>query len=128
MTQLAANITPLDLRTQLHQMVVNDLLGPAGGPQEELDEDSVRSRYIVGLLAPRGQSALPDEQHELALGGGTETQDGKPASAPAPLPAMLPSSIGLTCSLAPETEAVQVTVRWGYYRRVRSEALMNDKC
>ena len=106
MTQLINTLTHLDLRTQLHQMVVNDLLGPAGGENEELDEDSVRSRYIVGLLAPRGQSALPDEQDELAVGGGTETQDGKPASMPAPLPAMLPSSIGLTCSVVPETEAI----------------------
>jgi len=120
-------ISPVDLRTQLHLMVVNDLLGPAGGEAEELDEDSVRSRYIVGLLAPRGQSALPDEQDGLALGGGSETQDGKPASTPAPLPAMLPSSIGLTCSLTPETQTVQVTARWGYYQRVRSEALKNDK-
>lgn len=127
MSKLENTATPLDLRTQLHQMVVADLLGPAGGSTEELDEDSVRSRYIVGLLAPRGQSALPDEQDELALGGGTETQDGKPASAPAPLPAMLPSSIGLTCSLTPETTTVQVTVRWGQYSRTRSESLKNDK-
>ncbi len=115
--------TYLDLRTQLHQMVVNDLLGPAGGPTEEIDEDSVRSRYIVGLLAPRGQSALPDEQDELALGGGTETQDGKPASAPAALPAMLPSSIGLTCTVSAEVQTIQVTVRWGQYSRGRSETL-----
>lgn len=117
----------LDLRTQLQQMVVNDLLGPAGGPTEELDEDSVRSRYIVGLLAPRGQSALPDEQDELALGGGTETQDGKPASTPAPLPTMLPSSIGLTCSVSAEISVLQVSVCWGKYTRIRSETLKNDK-
>ena len=127
MSQLENTVNPLDLRTQLHQMVVADLLGPAGGPTEELDEDSVRSRYIVGLLAPRGQSALPDEQDELALGGGTETQDGKPASAPAPLPAMLPSSIGLTCSVGADVEAIQVTARWGYYSRGRSETLKNEK-
>jgi len=127
MSQLANNLAPLDLRSQLHQMVVADLLGPAGGPAEELDEDSVRSRYIVGLLAPRGQSALPDEQDELALGGGTETQDGKPASAPSALPAMLPSSIGLTCSVGAETPAIQVIVRWGYYSRGRSATLKNEK-
>jgi hypothetical protein len=40
--------SPLDLHTQLHQMIVSDLLGPAGGETEELDEDSVRWRYIVG--------------------------------------------------------------------------------
>ena len=127
MNRLEKPITPLDLRIQLHQMIVNDLLGPAGGVNEELDEESVRSRYIVGLLAPRGQSTLPDEQDELAMGGGTQTQDGKPASTPAPLPAMLPSSIGLTCSVSSDTEAVQVTVRWGAYSRVRSETLKNDK-
>lgn len=112
--------TPLDLRTQLHQMVVADLLGPAGSPIEEINEDTVRSRYIVGLLAPRGQTALPDEQDELALGGGGETQDGKAPSAPAPLPTMLPSSIGLTCTVS-GAESILVTVRWGHYYRTRSE-------
>ena len=48
MTLLANPTNPLDLRTQLHQMVTADLLGPAGGPTEELDEDSVRAaaRYF----------------------------------------------------------------------------------
>lgn len=119
--------TFLDLRTQLHQMVLADLLGPAGGPAEELDEDSVRSRYIVGLLAPRGQTAIPDEEDEQLAVGGTDTQDGKPASTPAPIPAMLPSSIGLTCTVSAQASAVQITVRWGQYRRVRSETLKNDK-
>lgn len=129
MSPLEHNVTHLDLRTQLHQMVVADLLGPAGGPEEELDEDSVRSRYIVGLLAPRGQSALPDEQEELAQNSDRSDtdQDGKSASAPAPLPAMLPSSIGLTCTVSAETDAIQVTVRWGQYRRARSETLKSDK-
>ena len=121
--------THLDLRTQLHQMIVADLLGPAGGPTEELDEDSVRSRYIVGLLAPRGQSALPDEQEELAQNSDRtdNDQDGKAASTPAPLPAMLPSSFGLTCTVSAEVQAIQVSVRWGQYTRIRSESLKNDK-
>ena len=35
-------------------MVVRDLLGPAGGPEEEQDEheDDLSSRYLVGSLAP----------------------------------------------------------------------------
>lgn len=56
MSQLSTKLTPLDLRTQLHQMVVNDLLGPAGGPGKEIDEDSVCSRYIVGLLPPKSHN------------------------------------------------------------------------
>jgi hypothetical protein len=39
------------IREQLQQTVVNDFLGPAGGPDEELDERP-RDRYIVGMLAP----------------------------------------------------------------------------
>ena len=115
--------TPLDLRTQLHQMVLADLLGPAGGPQEEVEEDTVRTRYIVGLLAPRGQSALPEEQDDLAISGPTETQDGKPEPPPASTPAMLPSSIGLTCTVSAEARALHLTARWGKYTRVRSETL-----
>ena len=48
-------ITPYAIRDELTAMVVNDLLGPAGGPEEELDqrEDRVTSRYLVGMLAPK---------------------------------------------------------------------------
>ena len=36
-------------------MVLKDLLGPVGGPEEEIDEPSVRDRYLVGMLAPKRQ-------------------------------------------------------------------------
>jgi len=35
------------LRAKLEEMVANDLLGPAGGPNEELTERNVRDRYLV---------------------------------------------------------------------------------
>ena len=44
--------SPAALRDELEQLVLQDLLGPAGGPEEELDEGSVRDRYLVGMLAP----------------------------------------------------------------------------
>ncbi len=118
-------ITSLDLRTQLHQMVLADLLGPAGGPEEELEEDTVRNRYIVGQLAPRGQTALPDELDELSSHSDrTETEQDGSADAPAaPAPAMLPSSIGLTCTVSAETRSLHITARWGKYKRTRSENL-----
>jgi hypothetical protein len=129
MSQLENIKTPLDLRTQLHQMVVAELLGPAGGEDEIVDEQSVRSRYVVGLLAPKkGQSIIPpDEQDEELALAGTDTQDGKPASPIAPVPAMLPSSIGLTFSVSIQAKTIQVTARWGHYRRTRSEVLKDDK-
>ena len=48
--------TPRELRAKLEEMVVNDLLGPAGGENEELVERNVRDRYLVGVLAPRAES------------------------------------------------------------------------
>ena len=40
-----------ELRAMLEAMVVG-LLGPAGGPDEELTERNVRDRYLLGVLAP----------------------------------------------------------------------------
>ena len=117
----------LELRTQLEDMVRKDLLGPAGGPEEIVDEATVRGRYIVGMLAPKGRSTMPDEQDELAVGGETDTQDGKPASPPAQVPAMLPSSFGMTFSIAPEVESFQIIARWGHYERVRTPEVLNEK-
>jgi hypothetical protein len=71
----------------LEEMVGGDLLGPAGGPEEELTERNVRDRYLVGVLTPRSQpqpiptkveeeedeetSLLPDELSK----GGADTVD-----------------------------------------------------
>ncbi len=60
MSQLENMKSPLGLRTELHKMVVADLLGPAGGEEETVDEATVRSRYVVGMLAPKGQAAVPE--------------------------------------------------------------------
>src|SRR5512139_1713937 len=98
---LAENVpTPLRLRAELEEMVLKDLLGPAGGPTEIVEEDVVRRRYILGLLGSKGQSALPDEDDALPVGGAGTDQDGKPASPVAPTASMLPSSFGLTFSVS----------------------------
>jgi hypothetical protein len=110
-------------------MIVADLLGPAGGKEETVDEQNVRSRYVVGLLAPKkGQTIIPpDEQDEELAIAGSDTQDGKPSSTVAPVPTMLPSSIGLTFSVSTQAKSIQVTARWGHYRRTRSAVLKDDK-
>lgn len=41
------------IRDLLQMAVYDDLLGPAGGPEEEIVEMSVRDRYLVGRLAPQ---------------------------------------------------------------------------
>lgn len=114
--------SPLQLRTDLLDMVRRDLLGPANGPEEELTE-RVSERYIIGLVAPRGQSILPDEQDDSATGGDDEDQDGRADTPALQTVSMLPSSIGLTVTVDGDADAIQVVARWGHYRRVPSQAL-----
>ena len=40
------------LRQELEDLIRRDLLGPAGGEQEIITEQSVRNRYLLGMLAP----------------------------------------------------------------------------
>ena len=64
MTSLLQSIpSPTRIREELEQMVLKDLLGPVGGPEEEIDEPSVRDRYLVGMLALKMQ----DERARLPL-------------------------------------------------------------
>jgi hypothetical protein len=51
--------SPTKIREELEQMVLKDLLGPVGGPEEEIDEPSVRDRYLVGMLRPSGKNSPP---------------------------------------------------------------------
>jgi hypothetical protein len=94
------------------------MLGPWDGPEEIVDEATVRGRYLVGMLAPRASSGIPEEYDDGDLGG----SDGEDGAADAPPPkattAMLPSSIGLTFAVSLEATALTVTARWGCYERV----------
>lgn len=120
--------TPLQLRNKLDELVRQDLLGPAGGEREEIDERNVRGRYVVGMLAPKGQSIIPDDEDPLAVDGASDGQDGQADTAVPQTTSMLPSSIGLTFTVDGEAGAIRVTAKWGQYRRVHSEtAPPNDK-
>jgi hypothetical protein len=110
--------TPAQIRAALEEAVIADLLGPANGPDEIVEEHDVRGRYLVGLLAPRGQRAMPEEWDDQAQGG-TDGEDGvTEAPAPKASASMLPSSLGLTFVVSGEAPALQVTARWGRYTRI----------
>ncbi len=55
------------IREELEHMVLKDLLGPVEGPEEEIDEPSVRDRYLVGMLAPKRQELSPEEYEESVI-------------------------------------------------------------
>src|SRR3954466_11584196 len=133
MSQASGNNSPPphQLRFELEAMVMGDLLGPAGGEDEELTERTVRDRYLVGVLAPSrsGASAarppaeddededtplIPDELSE----GGSDTADDGTTDAAIPVAkAHLPSSFGLTFCVDDAESSVRVTATWEQYKR-----------
>ncbi len=112
----------VEIRSQITELVLKDLVGPAGGEEEFVDEPYVRDRYILGSLAPKGQSRLPDEDEDLALTN-RDTEDGVVEPASIRNHTMLPSSFGLTFTAIGDAKEIQVKVRWGRYERLASEEL-----
>ena len=116
---------PSQLRSQLQTAVIADLLGPANGPHEIVDE-TVRDRYLVGKLGPKGQSPLPEADDPLTVDdvegevdvAGVDTEDGVTEARPPRAASMLPSSMGLSFVASGQATHVQITARWGRYERV----------
>ncbi len=115
--------SPMKIRDELECMVLADLHGPAGGEAEEIDEPSVRERYLVGMLAPKRQELSPEEFDELPQGGTGTVEEGTTEYTAPTAKTMFPSSFGLTFCVDVEAKELQITARWGYYSRQRSETL-----
>lgn len=136
------------VRELLRLAVVDDLLGPANGPHEEIVGMSVRDRYLVGKLAPLGPAhSVPlnsefaeeeitdgDTPSDLRVYGNEAhiSRDSVPATSPAEeddepevsaseSQSLVPSSMGLTFCVPEDQEAVEVAVSWGRYVRSKSE-------
>ncbi len=120
-------LSPAALRNELERLVLQDLLGPAGGLEEEIDEGSVRDRYLVGALAPRDQQVLPEEMDELAIPEEGSVEDGANDDAALQIASLYPSSIGMSFSVDGTASSLSVEASWGYYRREHSETLKTPK-
>src|SRR5260370_11749383 len=120
-------LSPSALRDELERLVLQDLLGPAGGPEEEIDEGSVRGRYLVGALAPRDQQVLPEELDELAIPEEGSVEDGANDDAALQIASLYPSSIGMSFSVDGTAASVSVEAGWGYYRREHSKTIKTPK-
>jgi Helicase conserved C-terminal domain len=112
--------TPWELRSELQDLVLRDLLGPAAGPEEEVDEPRVLNRYLVGMLAPGRQAMHDDADDALASGTDEGAEDGAPDPDTVGPSTMFPSSFGLSFAVDPGATAVRVTARWGRYERTHS--------
>ena len=96
--------SPFELRREIIRLTMNELLGPAGGPDEQVAESTVRERYLLGMLAPRKQALEPEEFDDLPQAG-DDGEDG--AAEPAKLPArtLFPSSFGMSFCVSLEAQA-----------------------
>ncbi len=122
-----ATKTPRAIRDELTEMVIRDLLGPAGGPDEELDqfEDHAYQRYLVGMLAPKDSTVDPSEQDELGASGGDDGEEGAAESGVPAGGTYFPSSMGLSFVVAAETQQLVVEAEWGQYLRMKSTTQVN---
>ena len=121
-TAILITKSPSEIRDELTDMVVRDLLGPAGGPEEELDkfEDHVYGRYLVGMLAPKDSEIPGGELDDLATTDGDEGEEGAPDSGVPPVGSYFPSSMGMSFVVAADAKAIVVEAEWGRYLRISS--------
>ena len=137
------------VRELLELATRDDLLGPAGGPEELIVDMSVRDRYLVGKLAPRRPGEVEGVQVEPASAADeVETAVDEAREAPLHEPgaefnraggrvepeddaldeidttnnqSLVPSSMGLTFCVGPDVGEISVTARWGRYERVPND-------
>jgi len=127
MTEILKLPTPHQIRQDLQTLVLNDLLGPAEGPEEEVNENQVSERYLVGMLAPKLQPISADVYEELAISEDGNHEDGQTDTGAPPADSLLPSSFGFTFSVDGQTKALKITAKWGKYVRTASEKLTHPK-
>ncbi len=135
-TAVSPTVSLSQLREDLLTITVRDLLGPAGGPSEEVDEPRVRERYLTGMLAPRKQETGDEEsdeskiedvtidpsgQDELAAAGAGTPEEGTAERAAISSPTLFPCSFGLSFCVSLSASAIQVEARWGHYLREQSQ-------
>ena len=150
--QAVDGVPPVEDQTYIRELlqlaVVDDLLGPAGGPHERIVDMGVRDRYLVGKLAPREDAQggieglegplAEDEveeptdpivpgQHEPGAEFGTATGRVEPESDSADEidaasnQSLVPSSFGMTFCVDGDVQRIEIEARWGSYERVPNE-------
>lgn len=116
MTSLAGKYA---FRDELSQLLVDDLVGPAGGPEEVIDDEPI-TRYVAGILYPAGggwrASGTADAAQDVDEDDGyDEVVNPDPAVAMANV--RNPGSMGLSFAVrAADCDRIRVTVEAARYR------------
>lgn len=109
------------VRELLQFAVIDDILGPADGPLEEIVGMSVRDRYLVGKLAPMGTEPDAVEADNFGTSGKVDPDDQGEEVETSSSHSLVPSSMGFTFCVDGELESVQLFANWGRYERTQSE-------
>ena len=101
------------VRERLLDALKVDLLGPEAPDEVLLQPPS--TRYLIGMLAPRGTRLSPseDEGTDSTIDGNEDQESGPRVSQQ-----LAPSSIGLSFIVGTECGSVNVRANWGEYERV----------
>jgi len=116
-----------EIRERLTTELRLDLIGPSHHDTALVNEtlpDPPSRWYLTGFLVPvdtpsRRKARDPQEEMDTAEQGGADDDETPDRSAANPR--YLPSSMGLSLLVEPETEILRVTARWGDYRLEESE-------
>lgn len=109
------------VRELLQLAVIDDLLGPADGPVEEIVGMSVRDRYLVGKLAPMDTAPDAAETDTFGESGHPDSEERDDEVDTSTNQSLVPSSMGFTFCVDGELENVQLFANWGRYERTQSE-------
>jgi len=109
------------VRELLQLAVIDDLLGPADGPVEEIVGMSVRDRYLVGKLAPMDTEPDAAETDNFGTSGKVDPDDQGEEIETSSSHSLVPSSMGFTFCVDGKLESVQLFANWGRYERTQSE-------
>ena len=109
------------VRELLQLAVIDDLLGPADGPVEEIVGMSVRDRYLIGKLAPMDTAPDAVEMDTFGESGRPDSEEQDEEVDTSTNQSLVPSSMGFTFCVDSELENVQLFANWGRYERTQSE-------
>ncbi len=110
------DVHPTKIRSELFEIVLKDLRGTANGEEEIITEQTVHDRYVLGLIAPKGHTPLPPDEDEDLASDGTDGEDGVSEPVNIQTRTMLPSSMGMTFTVAPDATEIVITAKWGALR------------
>src|SRR5205823_2057595 len=107
------------LRKEFEDLIRRDLLGPAGGEQEIVTEQSVRNRYLLGMLAPLKRIEEEEEEplEELADGSADSVEEGTAEPSTPANRGVAPSTFGLSFCLDLAETDFEAEAHWGQYLR-----------